>query len=159
MIGFDGVLVVCVGNVCRSPMAAAVLADRLRGRAVAAQVESAGLGALVGESAVPIAQELMRERGLDISTHRARQVTPALVRAFDLVLVMERHHQRDVEAIHPPARGRVVPLGRWGAFDVPDPHRRGRAAFEEALALIDRGIDDLERVLLGAAAGARSPSR
>ncbi|MFT3917324.1 MAG: low molecular weight protein-tyrosine-phosphatase [Anaeromyxobacteraceae bacterium] len=158
MVGFDRVLVVCVGNICRSPMAAVLLEARLRERGASARVESAGLAALVGEPAAPLALELVGERGLDLSAHRARQLGPALVRGADLVLVMEHGHQRAVEAFHPPARGRVIPLGRWGGFDVPDPHRRGRAAFEEALALIERGIDDLERVLAGPrAAQGRSP--
>jgi protein-tyrosine phosphatase len=49
-----------------------------------------------------------------------------------------------VEGILPSARGRVQRLGRLGDFDVPDPFRRGPAAFRSALAFIDRGLDDLE---------------
>jgi protein-tyrosine phosphatase len=45
----------------------------------------------------------------------------------------------------PAARGRVHSIGRWGKFDVPDPYRQPRPAFERALALIERGVDDLER--------------
>ena len=47
----------------------------------------------------------------------------------------------------PSGRGRVHRLGRFGAFDVPDPYRQGRAAFERALALIERGIGELEKAL------------
>lgn len=126
-------------------MAAAVLADRLGRRGVAVAVESAGIAALAGRPAEPMAQELMRERGLDLSGHRARQLTPELVRAFELVLVMEAEHQREVEAILPSARGRVHRIGRWGGFDVPDPFRQERPAWERALGLIDRGLGDLER--------------
>ena len=79
------VLVVCVGNICRSPMAEAMLRARL-GRRPRFEVSSAGVGALVGHPADPFAMELMRERGLDIAAHRARQVTPELVAAHDLVL-------------------------------------------------------------------------
>jgi protein-tyrosine phosphatase len=144
---FGRILVVCVGNVCRSPMAAALLARRLSARSPAVAVESAGISALVGRPADPIAVELMRERGLDISSHRARQLTEALVLSADLVVVMEQGHVRAIEAAFPRARGRVHRLGRWGGFDVPDPHRQPRAAFEHALERIEQGIEDLERAL------------
>jgi protein-tyrosine phosphatase len=142
---FSAILTVCVGNICRSPMAEAVLAHRLASRGFDVKVESAGIGALVGRPADPIALALMSERGLDLSRHRARQLTPDLVRAFDLVLVMESDQQRAVEAMVPSARGRVHRIGRWGNFDVPDPYRQDRRAFERALELIERGVDDLER--------------
>jgi protein-tyrosine phosphatase len=140
---FDRILMVCTGNICRSPMAEVLLAQRLAQRGVRVTVASAGIAALVGRPADPEAQELMAERGLDLSAHRARQLTPDLLRAFDLVLVMEAWQQRAVEAVLPSARGRVQRLGRLGDFDVPDPFRRGPAAFRGALAFIDRGLDDL----------------
>lgn len=142
---FTRILTVCIGNICRSPMAEALLAHRLAGRGVSATVESAGIAALLGHPADPIAQELMRERGLDLSGHRARQLTPELVRAAELVLVMEAEQQKVIESMLPSARGRVHRIGRFGGFDVPDPYRRERAAFEQSLSLIERGIDDFEK--------------
>lgn len=142
---FSRILAVCTGNICRSPMAQAVLARRLAGRGALAIVESAGIAALVGRPADPMALQLMVEHGFDISAHRARQLTPELIRSFELVLVMEAEQQREIEAMLPSARGRVHRIGRWGNFDVPDPFRRDREAFERAFALIVRGVDDLER--------------
>jgi protein-tyrosine phosphatase len=142
---FERILVVCIGNICRSPMAAALLERRLSARAPAPTVTSAGIAALVGRPADPIAVELLQERGLDLSGHRARQLTEELVMGVDLVIAMSQGQVRSVEAMAPRARGRVHRLGRWGDFDVPDPYRKSRAAFEDALACIDRGIDDLER--------------
>jgi protein-tyrosine phosphatase len=74
------ILVVCIGNICRSPMAESLLAQRLSGRSPDIWVGSAGLAALVGRPADPIAQTLMQERGLAISDHRARQITHDIFR-------------------------------------------------------------------------------
>jgi protein-tyrosine phosphatase len=147
---FQRFLMVCVGNICRSPMAAAVLEARLGELGHEGRVESAGIAALVGSPASPLARELMRERGLDISAHRARQLTREMLGEFDLVLVMEDAHRRVVEQMHPPARGRVQRLGRFGDFDVPDPYGGPRAEYERALGLIDRGIAEYEGKLWGA---------
>jgi protein-tyrosine phosphatase len=140
---FDRVLVVCVGNICRSPMAEALLQSRLASRGVL--VESAGIGALVGHPADPTAVELMKERGLDITPHRARQLSSDDGTLFDLIIAMEDRHVRAIERLAPESRGRVQLLGRFGKFEVPDPYRKPRDEFERALALIERGVDDYVR--------------
>jgi protein-tyrosine phosphatase len=141
---FQRVLVVCVGNICRSPMAEALLRERL-GRRPRFEVSSAGVAALAGHPADELAVAIMKERGIEISGHRARQVTQQLVSESDLVLVMEAGHERAVLEIAPQARGKVHRIGRFGNFDVPDPYRLPRAAFLEALQLIERGVADYER--------------
>ena len=139
------ILVVCVGNICRSPMAAAVLRDAL-GNVVRNQeditVESAGLGAMVDWPAAEHAEALMAERGLDISAHRARQLTPELLHATDLVLVMELGHKKAIEAEDATTRGKVFRFGEWQNRDIPDPFQKPRAEFEKVLRQIDTCVDD-----------------
>src|SRR5438445_11288952 len=93
-----------------------------------------------------MARELMTARGLDLGAHRARQLTPDLVRAADLVLTMEAGQQRAVEILDTSARGRVHRIGRVGRFDVPDSYRQGRAALERSLAVSEPGLGGLETV-------------
>lgn len=126
-------------------MAAGLLAARLAGTGT--RVESAGLCALVGRPADPLAVEVLRERGIDISAHTARQLTMQMVVQSDVVLVMERAQRRAIEAMCPAARGRIRLLSHARAREVADPYGRTRAAFEESLAVIEAAVDDLEAVL------------
>jgi protein-tyrosine phosphatase len=124
------VLTVCIGNICRSPMAEGLLAAGLPHL----RVFSAGTGALVGKPADPMAQALMRKRGIDISDHVAQQVSQMLCRQADLILVMDREQRRHLESTYPFVRGKVF--------------RIAEATFEHALALIDAGVRTwIERIL------------
>ncbi len=122
-------------------MAAAMLKNAL-GEQSTVNLGSAGLGALVGHPADDHAIALMGERGLDISGHQARQLEPALVKAADLVLVMESGHRQLISELEPATRGKVYRLCEWSDEDVPDPYRQPRAAFEEALVFIEQGVRD-----------------
>ena len=137
----ETILVVCVGNICRSPMAEAMLQRALEGK-TSAVVSSAGLGALAGHPADSYSIELMVERGLDISVHVARQLTPDMIEESDLILVMEQGHRRAIDSMEPAARGKVYRLCEWRDQDIPDPVQQPRKAFEDALVLIEQGVND-----------------
>jgi protein-tyrosine phosphatase len=134
------VLIVCVGNICRSPTAEVLLRERLRDRG--ATVESAGLAALVGQPIDPTAESVLAGKGKTAAGHVARQVTPAMISAADMVIAMDKRHVSAIQAIAPQARGKIFLLGHWqGGTPIPDPYGRDRAAFEQAYQLIDAAVD------------------
>ncbi|PVX77972.1 low molecular weight protein-tyrosine-phosphatase [Paraburkholderia unamae] len=134
----SSILMVCVGNVCRSPMSEAMMRKRLPG----CRVESAGIGALVDSGAEAHAVSVMRDRGIDISSHRARQVSAAICRNAELILVMDAEQKYAVEQNYTFTCGRVFQIGQFSRFDVPDPYQRGREQFSDCADLIEQGISD-----------------
>jgi protein-tyrosine phosphatase len=130
------ILVVCEGNVCRSPMAEALLGAALPG----VKVTSCGVNALTGKPATAIAQDVIRERGFDIGDHRAQQISRSLCVEADLILVMNRDQRRFLEDRYPFARGKVFRLGEHDNFDILDPYRQPRFVFERCARLIEAGI-------------------
>jgi len=106
------VLLVCTGNICRSPLAEALLVRTLKERGIeGVSVTSAGTGAWDGAPASEGAYLVGLERGLDLSGHRARLLTRELVEQSDLILTMARHHRARVDELG--GDGRVFVLGEY----------------------------------------------
>ena len=104
------VLVVCTGNICRSPMGEVLLRAHLHANGVDARVQSAGTTAW-GGAATAYAIEVMRDRGIDLSGHSSRQLEPAHIADADLVIAMTRNHLWRVCAVAPDAAERTFLLG------------------------------------------------
>ncbi len=133
------VLIVCVGNICRSPTAQVLL----RGALVHSDIEvgSAGLAALVGKPIEPTAHAVLEEHGYLPDEHQAIQLTPQAVSEADLILVMEQRHISGVLAMAPEARGKVLMLGKWqDDREISDPYRQGKPAFVHAYTLIEEAV-------------------
>lgn len=110
------VLVICTGNTCRSPMAEVALRALLPpDLAATVEVESAGTGAGEGAPATPLAIATAAGHGLHLEAHRARALTPRLIREADFVLAMEPRHAEWARSLAPDARDRIHLVTEQGA--------------------------------------------
>lgn len=137
-MAFDNILVVCVGNICRSPMAEALLKQRFPNK----NIDSAGVGALVGHSADPAALEIMTKQGVDITSHVAKQIDENLARTADIIFTMSDGQTKWTEERWPFCRGKTFKLGHWMSKDIADPYKHEMSAFETAYQDI---VDSLEQ--------------
>jgi protein-tyrosine phosphatase len=141
---------VCLGNICRSPMAEVTLRGELAqaGLVGAVTVESAGTGDWnLGQPMYRVAQEELARRGYDGSGHRARQVDPSWLPGYDLVLAMDRRNLADLRAMAPDREtaGRIrllrsfdpalTPADRYRG-EVPDPYGGDPGQIAQVLDLI-----------------------
>jgi len=102
------ILFVCTGNTCRSSMAEYILNDLVENEKY--QVKSAGLSAMEGDSAAPQAEQVMDEKGIDMSGHQAQRLTEELVDEADLILTMTTQHKSSILNMYPDCRGKVFTL-------------------------------------------------
>lgn len=134
-------MTVCTGNICRSPLAQGMLAQRLPHT----RVYSAGLAAVIGHPATPETQALAQEISLDISAHRAQQITAFLVQSAQLILTAELAQKQWIEKNYPASRGRVFRLAESWGQDVPDPYRQSEAVYRASADLLAECAADWAR--------------
>ncbi|SAK72796.1 arsenate reductase/protein-tyrosine-phosphatase family protein [Caballeronia ptereochthonis] len=137
------VLMVCEGNICRSPLAAALLARAMP----QVEVKSAGTHALVGEPVNAAIADLAGAHGIALDSHVARQLDAGLAHAADLILTMTQAQREWVESAWPSTRGKVFRLCDEQGADVTDPYKRHRAIFDLAFAQMRQGISQWTRTL------------
>ncbi|TMR91093.1 low molecular weight protein-tyrosine-phosphatase [Nonomuraea basaltis] len=146
------VCLVCMGNICRSPMAEVVLRQALADRGLAGRVtvESAGTGGWhEGDPMDERALRILSDHGYDGSAHRARRFTRDWFDRYDLVLAMDRDNLVTLRRLAPSG----VEVRLFRSFDpaappdaeVPDPYYGGREGFEEVLALVESAAEGVAK--------------
>lgn len=141
------ILFVCLGNICRSPTAEAVLKARAKQRNMALNIESAGTGGWHhGESPDPRAIAAGEARGYSFSGQKARKVSKEDFEAFDHILAMDKSNLRDLLGICPDRHAPKLKLfldyaPKQSVRDVPDPYYGGEKGFDTVLDLIEAASD------------------
>ena len=132
---YDSILVVCTGNICRSPIGEYILRRELPNK----KIDSAGTGALVGKNADPKAIKIAAEHGIYLKEHKVQQFTPSIGHQYDLILVMEKAHLEQIAHIAPELRGKTMLFGHWiGQKDIPDPYLKSEEAFSSVYTIIEK---------------------
>jgi protein-tyrosine phosphatase len=137
------ILVVCVGNMCRSPAAEYLM----RKRYPHVSVSSAGIGAPIMQAAHPTMVGKLRTLGIDASRHRTRLLTRQMIIEADLILIMEQKHREPILKLEPSAASKLFLLGSYFNEEIPDPINHEAIAFENCFEQLQRYAKSWDRYL------------
>lgn len=144
------ILMVCLGNICRSPMAEGVLRSLAHERGVQLEVDSAGTADYhVGDPPDKRARAAMKRNGMEIDALRGRQVVPYDFDRFDLLLAMDQSNERDLLRIAPDniKKGKVKLMMSFASdattMEVPDPYYGPDSGFDETFDLLNTACNGL----------------
>ena len=144
------ILMVCLGNICRSPLAEGILQEKARTAGLNWEVDSAGTnGYHIGEAPHPLSQKVARQHGIDISWQRARKFTAADFQRYDKIYAMAGDVIDDMRRIagrqfDPTKVDLLLNEARPGSDeDVPDPWYGPEPGYHEVYALIDKAADKI----------------
>jgi protein-tyrosine phosphatase len=146
------VLFVCTANICRSPMAMALMNEKVKGESDEWRVESAGTWALLGEPAASGTLQILSERGIDLDFHRSRPVSRQLLQEFNLILTMEEGQKEALRAEFPEVGKRVYLLTEMinMRYDIHDPIGNRPEVFrdtaEELDFILDHGFEKIRKL-------------
>lgn len=146
------ILLVCLGNICRSPVAEVAMKRAAADAGLAAEIVSAGTGGYhVGEGADPRMVHAAKARGLDLSQHKARQADTGDFYVYDHIFAMDTSNEADLEDIRPPDGAASLALFLPDGADVPDPYYGGADGFDHVIDLVEAAAT----VRIGEIAGMR----
>ncbi|MGI0016454.1 MAG: low molecular weight protein-tyrosine-phosphatase, partial [Nitrososphaera sp.] len=142
----DHILLVCTGNICRSPLAAAYISARLTKIGRTYTVQSAGLETSPGKPAHPLAILVAKRHGLCLDRHATKPLSAAMVKQAHLILVMELSQRTLLLKRYPEATGKVFVLGHFDGvvpLEITDPYNGTEEDFEKCYELIRLSSDRL----------------
>ncbi|SFR44940.1 protein-tyrosine phosphatase [Pseudidiomarina maritima] len=141
---FNKILVVCLGNICRSPTAQFLLQHHLPNKTI----HSAGITAMVrdgkGHDMDKTAREIAAKNGFEFPKHEAQQLTRELIGHYDLILVMENKNRSHIANRYPEAHAKTMLLGQWlqqSGKEIPDPYKKSEEVYQHVFELINKSCD------------------
>lgn len=139
------ILMVCLGNICRSPLAEGILSSKLNHEFI---VDSAGTGDWhAGEKPDKRSIEVAKKHGIDISYQRARQIKKSDLEEFDLIFAMDESNYLNLLAMTTDEHQKEKIKMILGDSNVPDPYYGGLSDFEHVFELLDKVTDDIVKEL------------
>lgn len=142
----QSILVVCTGNICRSPLGERLLQQHLPALSIA----SAGTCGLAGHPADRRARQIAAMHGLSLADRVARPLTAAMMREYDLILAMEPGQINRISLMAPEVRGKALLFGQWlRVQEIPDPYGKSIEAFDYVFRLLGEASQEWTNRLTG----------
>lgn len=139
---FQSVLVLCIGNICRSPVAEGILKKYAEQYHLNLSISSAGVHAMLDQGAQPHSISVADEHNIDITSHQAKQVTIEMMHEHELILVADDTVRKIASQQYPFATGKIKRIGHFRHEDIQDPYLKAKSYFDIMYQHLDLCLQD-----------------